>query len=237
MADTGSGSSATAGALGTGAGTITFSGGTLQYSAASAGTDYSSRIKSSTAGAISVDTNAQNVTYASALANTNTDGLTKLGTGTLVLSAANLYTGTTTVSAGTLQASGAGTFGSVNNGLTVNTGGTADLNGTSQGVGALNGTGGTILNNDTGTNATLTVGNANASGGNYAGVIANNTSGTGTVALTETGTGTQTLSGAEHLHRWHLDHLLGNAPVHQDQRDAGHRHRFAAKVPAAPPWR
>ena len=74
-------------------------------------------------------------------------------------------------------------------------GGTLDLNGTTQGVGNLTGSGGTILNNATGTNVTLTIGNNNGGGGNYAGVIANNTSGTGTVALTKTGTGTITLSG------------------------------------------
>jgi len=41
----------------------------------------------------------------------------------------------------------------------------------------------------------VTIGNNNGTGGNYSGVIANNTSGTGTVALTKTGTGTITLSG------------------------------------------
>jgi autotransporter-associated beta strand protein len=79
--------------------------------------------------------------------------------------------------------------------LTVN-GGTLDLNGTSQGVGNFTGSGGTILNNATGTNVTLTIGNSNGTGGDYSGVIANHTSGTGTVALTKTGTGTITLSGA-----------------------------------------
>jgi autotransporter-associated beta strand protein len=75
-------------------------------------------------------------------------------------------------------------------------GGTLDLNGTTQGVGNFTGSGGTILNNSTGTNVTFTIGNGNATGGNYAGVIADHTSGTGTVALTKTGTGTITLSGA-----------------------------------------
>ena len=46
---------------------------------------------------------------------------------------------------------------------------------------------------DTGAAATLTVGNGNATGGNYAGVLQN---GTGALSLTKTGTGTQTLSGA-----------------------------------------
>src|SRR5260370_8750000 len=45
-------------------------------------------------------------------------------------------------------------------------------------------------------NVTLTIGNGTACGGNYGGVIADNSLGTGTVALTKVGTGTLTLSGA-----------------------------------------
>jgi autotransporter-associated beta strand protein len=70
-----------------------------------------------------------------------------------------------------------------------------DLNGTSQSVGAFSGTGGTVVNNGTGTNVTLTIGTANAPGGDFQGVIADHTSGTGTVALTKAGNSTVTLSG------------------------------------------
>ncbi len=114
------------------------------------------------------------------------------GAGTVEFSAANGYTGGTTVSLGTLQVTGSGTLGNVNGGLTVNTGGTLDLNNTSQSVGTLNGTGGTILNNNN-SNSTLTVGSGNATGGSYAGAIAN---GSGAVLLSKTGSGTQTLTGA-----------------------------------------
>src|SRR5207253_5366725 len=74
-----------------------------------------------------------------------------------------------------------------------------DLNGTSQGVGNLDGgefgNGGTIVNNGGGA-VTLTIGNGNFGGGNYFGVIADNNNATaGTIALTKTGTGTETLSG------------------------------------------
>jgi autotransporter-associated beta strand protein len=123
--------------------------------------------------------------------------LTKDANGSWILSGSNSYIGGTTLATGnggTLKLSGSGTLGSTNGSLTVN-GGTLDLNGTSQGVGNLTGTGGTILNNSTGTNVTLTIGNNNGTGGNYQGVIANNTAGTGTVALTKNGTGTITLSG------------------------------------------
>lgn len=180
----------TSSAFGVG-GNITFTGGTLQYSAASASSDYSSRIKNSTS-AVVIDTNAQTTpTFASVLDSSNMGGLTKSNTGTLTLTAANAYTGVTTVSGGTLKTTGSGKLGSVNNGLAV-TAGTLDLNGNNQGVGALSGAG-TIDNVTTGTTNTLTVGNNNATGGNFSGLIKNTT---GTLSLTKTGSGTQTLSGA-----------------------------------------
>lgn len=85
-----------------GGGNLTFTGGTLRYTANNT-VDYSGRIAGST-GAINIDTNGQAVAFASALASTNSAGLTKLGTGTLTLSGAanNAYTGTTTLSGGAL---------------------------------------------------------------------------------------------------------------------------------------
>ncbi len=118
----------------------------------------------------------------------------KAGAGTQILSGANTYSGGTQLSAGILQLGTGGTLGSVSGSLQV-TGGTLDLSGNNLGVGILAGTGGTILNNATGTNQTLTVGNGIATGGSYAGVIADNSGGTGTLALTKTGNGTQTLTG------------------------------------------
>jgi autotransporter-associated beta strand protein len=81
-------------------GNLSFTGGTLRYGSGVT-TDYSQRIANST-GAMSIDTNGQNVTFGNAISSTNTGGLTKLGNGTLTLSGANAYTGNTTVSAGTL---------------------------------------------------------------------------------------------------------------------------------------
>ena len=82
-------------------GGITFAGGTLQYTASNT-VDYSSNIVNSS-GPIAIDTNGQNVTFASAISISNVGGLTKLGTGMLTLAANNAYSGNTAVSGGTLQ--------------------------------------------------------------------------------------------------------------------------------------
>ena len=120
-------------------------------------------------------------------------GLTKLGNSILTLSGANNYTGGTTLSAGTLRLSGTGTLGATTNNLTINAG-TLDLNGTNQIVGALNGTGGTILNNSSGASSnTLTIGNGNGSG-TFSGTITDHTTGSGALQLIKIGTGTETMT-------------------------------------------
>ncbi len=79
----------------------TFEGGTLTY-VDFTDADPSALIKNSTS-PISFDTSTSNVTWATALDSSNTAGLTKKGSGTLTLSAAPEYTGTTTLLAGTLK--------------------------------------------------------------------------------------------------------------------------------------
>jgi len=92
-----------------------------------------------------------------------------------------------------------GTLGDVTGTLYVQAAGSLDLNGTSQGVGQLKGdSGAVIFNGATGTTSTLTAGNGNADG-TYSGVLADvdpvaHTG--GTLALTKTGSGTLTLTGA-----------------------------------------
>jgi autotransporter-associated beta strand protein len=135
---------------------------------------------------------------------TGSGSFTQAGTGTTVLTA-NTYSGGTTVNDGLLQLNSSTALGSTSGSLTVNaaSGNAAilDLNGNSISVGNLTGTGGNIWNN--GPNAgsstvTLTIGTGNTGGGNYQGVISNNNGAAplAKIALTKTGTGTITLSGA-----------------------------------------
>ncbi|MBZ9870548.1 autotransporter-associated beta strand repeat-containing protein, partial [Mesorhizobium sp. BR1-1-9] len=106
------------------------------------------------------------------------------GAGTWVLSGNNSYTGTTTVTAGTLRAGSAAAFNQLS-GATVN-GGTLDLNGFNYGFTKLEGAGGQVALGAG--NITLNV--ANATTAIYSGSI------TGTGGLTKTGAGTQVLKGA-----------------------------------------
>ena len=100
-------------------GIISFTGGTLQYSAANQ-TDYSSRFSSSGNQALNIDTNGQTVTFGTLLASSG-GTLTKLGAGTLILgSSSSTYSGITTISAGTLQLGSGSTTGSVGTGAIVN---------------------------------------------------------------------------------------------------------------------
>ncbi|MEI7863173.1 MAG: autotransporter-associated beta strand repeat-containing protein, partial [Planctomycetota bacterium] len=104
-----------AGALGavgaTADNTISFTGGTLQFTTLNT-SDYSARFSSAAGQAWSVDTNTQNVTFASGLSSSG-GTFTKLGAGTLSLTGENSFTGVTTVSAGTLAVGSGGTSGSI----------------------------------------------------------------------------------------------------------------------------
>jgi autotransporter-associated beta strand protein len=133
-------------------------------------------------------------------------GLNKSGTGTWVLSGASTYSNGTDINAGILKLGadnvlpgGTGKANvNVNGGANTSSRGTLNLNGFNLAINGLGGSTGTqlgrVINNATGTDKTLTVGNNNASA-TFPGIIANNTTGTGTLALTKVGTGTQTLTG------------------------------------------
>jgi autotransporter-associated beta strand protein len=116
-------------------GVLSFGGGTLQYSASNT-SDYSARISTAAGQAYKVDTNGQNVTWATALTSSGAT-LSKSGSGVFTLSGANTYSGGTTVSAGTLKmgVASVGTVGAITSSalgtgsVTVSSGGAIDLNG------------------------------------------------------------------------------------------------------------
>ncbi len=115
--------------------------------------------------------------------------LTKAGTGTLTLSGANTYTGATLLNVGTLQGGALNAF-SAGSAHTVAAGAILDLGGFNQTIGSLAGTGGTVTNAGVAA-ALLTTGGTAAT--TFAGVIQD---GTAQTALTKTGSGTLTLTGA-----------------------------------------
>jgi autotransporter-associated beta strand protein len=105
-----------ANAIGT-SGTVTFGGGTLQYSAANS-SDNSARFSNAASQQYRIDTNSQSVTLATALTSSG-GSFTKLGAGTLTLSGANTYNGGTTVSAGTLVGTTTSLQGAITNNAAV----------------------------------------------------------------------------------------------------------------------
>jgi len=83
-----------------GTGSITLNGGGLQWASGNT-TDISSRLTAFGSGGGSIDTNGNNVTFATAL--TGAGGLTKSGDGILTLSASNTYSGETFVIGGLIN--------------------------------------------------------------------------------------------------------------------------------------
>jgi len=171
-------------------GILNFNGGVLRAASAANAANFVNFTGTANVltGGATIDTNGYNVTAVNALVSgtAGDGGLTKIGAGTLTLSASNSYNGGTTLSNGMLQVGNANALGT--GGLTVNSG-TLDLHGNSVSVGAFGGAGGSVTSSVSGTSR-LTTGVASGSS-TYAGVIAN---GTGIVALTKSGAGTLALS-------------------------------------------
>lgn len=121
--------------------------------------------------------------------------LTKLGDGILQLTTANAstYNGTTTITGGILRAGSATAF-SANSAMVIGAAGKLQLNGFNNTIASLAGAAGAIVENGSAaTGITLTVGGDNTST-TFAGTLQNG--GAANLALTKTGTGTLTLSGA-----------------------------------------
>lgn len=114
-----------------GSGTVRLDGGGIRWAAGST-VDLSGRLAPLGDGSYlfnngggTFDTNGNDVTLASVLSGSTRSGgvgggLTKLGTGTLSLAAANTYPGTTTISAGALRIGTGGTTGSIASASVVN---------------------------------------------------------------------------------------------------------------------
>jgi len=125
-------------AIGSG-GAIEFRGGTLQFTATNTA-DVSNRFSSATGQAFRVDTNGQRVAFDTAIVGTG-NTFTKVGSGTLTLSADNTYSGVTTVSAGTLRIGNGGTSGSVAGDIVTNAALVFDRSGSLEAAGNISGTG------------------------------------------------------------------------------------------------
>ncbi len=177
-----------------GTGIFNFNGGTLR--AAKANTAFMTGLSQANVGAggAIIDDNGFAITIGQALSSSASPdgGLTKLGTGTLILTAGNGYNGATTISAGTLAVSGSG---SINGTSAINVNGGKFLqlstspvtptvtlaNGT---VGGSNGTINTVVVNSSATNLI-------ANGNNDAGVLT-----IGSLTFSGAGAMTSTIAGA-----------------------------------------
>jgi len=143
---------------------LVLNGGTLQYTGANASIDRNFTITAGTTGTFDITQGGTTLTLPGATGAATTGALTKIGLGTLTLSAPQTYTGTTTVGGGTLTLAGGDHTLAVNKPMVVNTGGTLDLGANDQYVGNFTGTGGIV----TGTGGLFTT---NAANGTYAGSI------------------------------------------------------------------
>ncbi|MEK7780220.1 MAG: autotransporter-associated beta strand repeat-containing protein [Verrucomicrobiota bacterium] len=140
---------------------------------------------------VTVDTSANDYTFAGSGQIAGTASLTKQSAGVLTLQMANTYAGGTVVNNGTVRIGANNAISAVGSGdVTVNSPGVIDLNGFNNTVNGLLGNG--TIDNQSGGASVLTVGN-NDDGGTFSGVLANTS---GTLALTKIGTGQVTLTAA-----------------------------------------
>ncbi|AUW57677.1 hypothetical protein C1T17_05720 [Sphingobium sp. SCG-1] len=171
------------GASTTASANLILSNGNLVYSGASVSTDRGFTVAGT--GTISVSDPAATLQFGGAVVGAG--ALQKAGTGTLLLSGANSYTGGTAINGGVLRAGRINAFGTGGVSLGNIAGAALDLNSFNTTVGYLNG-GGPLGGNVTLGTATLTL-NTTSGLANYAGAIS------GSGGLTKNGAYTQILSG------------------------------------------
>jgi autotransporter-associated beta strand protein len=118
-------------------------------------------------------------------------GLIKEGTGTLVLNGANTFDGGVTINGGTVRIGNASALGTSTNPLTfgASSNGKLQVNGNALVLSGINGDNTTTIENSNATNGSLSVGS-----GFFDGILQNGSA--GTLALTKTGAGVLTLTGA-----------------------------------------
>ncbi len=141
-------------------------------------------------GSVTVDTTANNYTFTGSGQIAGETGLAKTGTGTLLVQTVNTYSGGTVISNGVLQLGVNNAIPGDDTGDIVIQGpGILDLNSYSDVINGLDGAG--VVDSVAGGSPVLTIGN-NDDSGSFAGTIRNTT---GTLGITKTGNGTETLSG------------------------------------------
>lgn len=170
--------------LGVPANILTLSSGEIQFLGTNDLTLTGGQI-GATDSAVSLSTAGTNTLTLASPISGGTGSLSISGTANVILNSPSTFTGGLTLDGDTLTQGVAGALGSANGTLTLNSG-TLDLNGLATGFGILTGSGGSITSAAA---AALTLGNNNATDGNFAGSIS------GPIALTKTGSGTQILSG------------------------------------------
>ena len=88
-----------------GAGSLTFDAGTLRYDSGNT-SDITGKVVTLSFGGGNIDTNGNDVVFATAIGNAGTGNFTKSGAGTLTMAGNNSFTGTTTISGGSLVLTG-----------------------------------------------------------------------------------------------------------------------------------
>ncbi len=106
--------------------TINFNGGTLQYGLNNTA-DISTRTLNFNTPVATIDTNGNNVTFANSIGGNAATLLMKRGLGTLTLTAANTYTGGTTVAQGVLNVQNSNGLGTTPGAVTVSQGATLQV--------------------------------------------------------------------------------------------------------------